>query len=186
MSAYDLVRLNDLPEEILVLIFLHFDEKSKIMGSSVCWKWRRILYDDYLKVWNPQVELFDSKKTTTDLFLEACQRGSKLSVKFLSKKIVERALSKGMVYSEKSQPPVSDGIADIWSKGLILSVKYDHAHITRLLSSYGISFGHREAIEVATTTGNEEMIRILLEEFPFPNDSFVRMLRGRCEHPENL
>jgi len=170
----DVVDIDYLPNDILIKIFSYFDEITILRGRCVNKLWNNILCDSdkdnngplpIFNVWNPRVNTSPTEYPENYLrviFLEACRRGSTMWIKCLSKLI------------SNNLENLDCCSYDLWTQGFVISAKYNHLEIVKIISTFGVSSDIYEALEVAVKNDNHEIVDFLMNEFSYNRHRLYR------------
>lgn len=155
----EIVVIDDIPNEVLFLIFCMVGNYSIGQCSRVCWRWYNILSSPTItrKEWTPMKE-YAVTRNMSEVFLSACRRGENHAIKYASSHLIKRVVVEP--FDNK----------DLWGMGLIEAVRNNHMHTVKLLISFGALDMHATiAVKEAIKSGNHDMVRVMFEEFLFDN-----------------
>ena len=144
--------INNLPVEILEIIFSYFDELTILRGKCVNKLWNNVLSHNF-KVWIPSRDF--AIKNLRKTFLESCRIGNLILINSLS-----RFISKNLLKLDCSS-------YELWGEGLIISSRYGHLDVVKLISKFGVSHTSRESLSEAVKNNNYEVVDFLLKEFHY-------------------
>lgn len=172
----EIVDIEDIPNEVLFLIFCMVGNYSIGQCSRVCWRWYNVLSSPIItrKEWTPMKE-YAVTRNMSEVFLSSCRRGEIHAIKYTSSYLIKRVVAEP--FDNK----------DLWGLGLIEAVRNNHIHTVKLLISFGVLDMHAAiAVKEAVKIKNYKMVKVLFEEFPFDTPTTKMIVNFLLEEGQDI
>ncbi len=161
---------NDLPEEIILLIFSFLSEKDVCLNCSlVCKKWNDLSADrSLIKAW-PRIHNGDD---LTSVFEDICYDSRYLSFDYITCYVSENYHTLGICGK------------NLWENGFMMATRSNDTKLIKRFIKYGIPHIDQSvnALYYAIVTDSLDVIKILTEEYLYKNHVILRFIELANRH----
>lgn len=170
------VNIDDVPGDVLFLIFRMIGNYSIGQCHRVCKKWHDILSCPTItnREWTPMKE-YAVTHNMSDVFLTSCKKGEVHAARYSASYLIRNVLIQPFDNKE------------LWGQGLIEGVRGNHVNIVKLSRMFGVLDMHAAiAVKEAVKIKNYKMVRIMFEEFLFDNPTTKMIVNFLLEEDRDI